>query len=396
MPPPELTSADILKICHNLNAQLSIRLGLHENIPPYFRGYKIASGRATFTAKDEFEVDLSISDDNPKSQFYVIDVRPIYEPAIRPLPQSILKTLELQGNHVLFERGLEGIFDYLHNYFLTTKIETLHRQVSEMRWGRWTENLHITQHKRTLVIQYWPQRSGEQKSMEKSWIEVGIKRGIKGGPSRLGARWVREGQEMKDIEVPLDVANLSAEELVKTTISMHTKHILKTLQLKLYSIPLFKTPGTVTFVQHPTDSLETYLRIQLTPSKECKVLIEPITGRFAIQKPSEKAAKLEMDINNSPIARAADYVSRFRGLVLQEEVEQRARSMGWDVLKFLQLRKEELKPHFPTNTQYLLYIRRRGWLPNWVIAFVLSDTGESWWATQMYAFPLFQCPKEVC
>jgi mediator of RNA polymerase II transcription subunit 14 len=396
VPPPELTSADILKIYHNLNAQLSIRLGLHENIPPYFRGYKIASGRATFTAKDEFEVDLSISDDNPKSQFYVIDVRPIYEPAIRPLPMSIFKILELQGNHILFERGLEGIFDFLHNYFLTTKIETLHRQVSEMRGGRWSENLNINQHKRTLVIQYWPQRSGEQKSMEKSWIEVGIKRGIKDGPSRLGARWVREGQEMKDMEVPLDVANLSAEKLVKTTISMHTKHILKTLQLKLYSIPLFKTPGTVTFVQHPTDSLETYLKIQLTPSKECKVLIEPITGRFAIQKPSEKAAKLEMDINNSPIARAAEYVSRFRGLVLQEEVEQRARSMGWDVLKFLQLRKEELKPHFPTNTQYLLYIRRRGWLPNWVIAFVLSDTGESWWATQMYAFPLSQYPKEVC
>ena len=71
-----------MKILRNINAHLSIRLGLHETLPPHFRDYKIASGRASFAVTDEFEIDLAIGDEDMKSQLYVIDVRPMFEPSM--------------------------------------------------------------------------------------------------------------------------------------------------------------------------------------------------------------------------------------------------------------------------------------------------------------------------
>jgi mediator of RNA polymerase II transcription subunit 14 len=371
-----------LKILRNINAQLAIRLGLHEKLPPHFRNYKIGSGRATFTAADEFEVDLSIGDESLESQLYVIDVRPIFEPSMRPLPPIVFRELETRGNQVLSQDGLNGIYDFLHDFFLSSKITTLSRQAHEMLGGRWTENLKIQQHKRTLVVQYWPHKPGE-----KSWIEVGVKRGLGQNPSRLGVRWMRDGIEMKDVEIPLDVAKLSAETLMKTVIAMHTKHILISLRDKLVHSPLLAVPGTMTLATHPTDSFESYLKIQLTPSRQCKVLVEPITGRYALQRPSERAAKVEHDMNMRP-SNAHDLLLRFKFVAMQEEVEHRARSMGWEILKSLSIRPEELKHNFPSNSRYMLYMRRKGWHKNWIITFVQQDSGESWWATKMYTLPL--------
>lgn len=365
---------------------------MHEKLPAHFRDYRVASGRATFTAPDEFEVDLSIGDESPESQLYVIDVRPMFEPATRPLPPGVFHELEVRGNRVLAESGLEGIYDFLHDYFLTCKIQILLRQALEMRRGRWTEHLEVQQHKRTLVIQYWPHRM----TAGKSWIEVGVKRGAGQAPSRLGVRWIRDGAEMKDIEVPLDVANLSAETLVKTAIAMHTDHILTALQEKLFRSPL-SAPGVVTLVTHPTDSFESCLKIQLTPSRECKVLVEPITGRYALQKPSERAAKMEYEMNSRP-AQAADLLLRLKNIAMQEEVEQRAKCMGWEMLKSLSIRPEELKQKFPPNTRYILHMRRKGWNKDWIITFVQQDTGESWWVTEMYVPPRTTHPiaRHIC
>lgn len=377
VPPPKLTAAETLKILRNINAHLSIRLGLHETLTPHFRDYRIASGRATFTVPDEFEVDLSIGDEDMKSQLYVIDVRPMFEPSTRPLPEAIFTQLEHHGNLRLGEHGLPGIFDFLHDYFLTTKIMIMFRQASEMMGGRWTGNLHTAQHKRTVSIQYWI-----HKQAEKSWVEVGIRRGVGESPSGLGIRWVRDSVEVKDVEVPLDTANLSAELLMKTVIAMHTTDILTNLRQKLLKVPMFAAPGVLTLKTHPTDSFESYLKIQLTPSRSCKVLIEPITGRFSLQKPSERAIKLEYEMYTKP-ANAHEPLTRFKFLVMQEEVEHRARSMGWEVLKSLVIRPDELKRHFPTDSRYMLYLRRMGWEKSWILTFVQQDSGESWWATEM-------------
>lgn len=377
MPPKE-----ILKTLRNINTLLAIRIGLHDTLPAHFRDYTLGSGRATFTVADEFEVDLSIGNEDPKSQLYLIDVRLIFEPAIRPVPPDVFRELEARGNAILKASGLEGIHDFLHDYVMTIKLVVLQGQVQKLLTGRWTENLKLYFIKRTLVVQYWPNKFGER-----SWIEVGVKRGTSNSPSRPGVRWVRENKEVKDVEVPLDVAELSAETLIKTVIAMHTNHILGALHARLIESELFKAPGIVTLKRHRTDSFESYLKIRLTPFRTCKILVEPITGRFAVQKPTQVATQVENSMNSQP-AGAREIIIRYKFLEMQDELKQRARHMGWEILDALQLKREELKQWFPPHTKYMNYLRRQGWGKEWVIAVVYEEAGTSWWVAEMYVSPM--------
>ncbi|PWW75148.1 MED14-domain-containing protein [Tuber magnatum] len=376
VPRKKLTSKETLKVLRDLNTLLSLRLALHEKLPTYFRDYTIASGRATFTVADEFEADLCIGDEDPKSQLYLVDFRFIFEPSVKTLPASPIRDdVEGRGNIILKQRGLEGIYDYLHEFVMTDKICTLARQFKIMLTGRWTENLVVNMRRRTLVVQYWISRAPEGET--KSWIEVGVKRGTGGRPSRLGVRWIRDGKAVQDQEVPLDVAVLSAENLIKTVIAMHTKHILTSIQSRLAHSPVFPLSAMV-LTAHPTDSFNSSLKLQLTPSIPVKLLIEPITGRFALHPPAMAAAHAPTCIED---------LIKLKFVLTQEEVETRARSMGWEVLKMLKFRKEELKGFFPSTTKYISYLRREGWGKEWVIAMVLADTGQTWWVAKVHEAP---------
>jgi mediator of RNA polymerase II transcription subunit 14 len=244
--------------------------------------------------------------------------------------------------------------------------------------GRWTDNLMIDQHRRTLVVQYWTNRFAEGKS----WIEVGIKRGTGVKPSQIGVRWIREGKVVQDQEVPIDVAVLSAETLVKTVIAMHTKHILTSMRNRLANSLVFPQSSMV-LTTHPTDSFNSSLILQLTPSLPMKILIEPITGRFAVRPPSIMTTQVEIGMNKSAM-NIEELIVRLKFLVTQEEIESRARSMGWEILKMLNIRREELKAFFPSTTKYMTFLRRKGWGREWVVVMVLADTGESWWVAKVY------------
>lgn len=381
VPPPPLSSTEILKTLSNINTLLALRFSLHSPPPPYFKDYTISSGRATFKVEHEFEVDMSVGDEDPTSQLYLIDFRLAFKPAAgAPFPETLKNEIEGRGNTVLKSKGLEGIHDFLHDFCLTHKINILMRQAHEMLQGRWTENLRIQQIKRTLVIQYWTNRAGEGKS----WIEVGVKRGVAGKPSRLGVRWMREGKEVKDVEVPLNVAVLSAEELLKTVIALHTKWILTGIRDYFSPLPLFP-PSSMQLNTHPTDSFNSFLKLRLTPSRAIKVLIEPITGRFALQKPGLLASSVEGRINQQP--GQITELLKLKFLVLQEEIESRARSMGWEILKMVSVRKEEFKTFFPPTTRYMTFMRRQGWSKEWVITIGLGNTGECFYVSRIHEAP---------
>jgi mediator of RNA polymerase II transcription subunit 14 len=243
--------------------------------------------------------------------------------------------------------------------------------------GRWSENLKIQQIKRTLVIQYWILKGGE-----KSWVEIGVRRGDKKRPSKLGVRWIREGREVKDEEVPLDTAVLSAEMLMKTVIAMHTKNILTSIRDKLAMTPLFATPGSLSLVTHKSDSFESRLKVQLTSSRKCKVLIEPITGRFALQRPSKRSMQVESTMNSRPNT-AQDMIVQYKFVTMQDTLRQRARSMDWEILETIAIRREELKKWFPLTTQYMTYMRKKGWSRNWLLVVTFDDTGDKWWVAEM-------------
>lgn len=334
-----------------------------------------------------------MGDENYESQLYLIDVRLLFEPAPRQLPDSIRAQIEATGNHHLKENGLQGIYNFLHEYCMTMKITTLLRQTEDMLGGRWTENLRVQLIKRTLTLQYWPQKGiperpgpGQRNDVPKSWIEVGPRRGIGQGPSWVGVRWMRENKQVTDVEVPVDASNLSAETLMKTVVAMHSNYILENIKNKVALSIGPSNSRQLALKMHPTDSFESYLEFQLTPSHKSRLLIEPITGRFALRPQTHLTIQAETQMNMAPHI-AHETLIRLKFLATQEEVSEAAKSTGWEIARTLSIKKEELKQYFPSTTRYMLYLRRKGWSKNWMVTFVLEEQQCSWWITEMCASP---------
>lgn len=228
--------------------------------------------------------------------------------------------------------------------------------------------------KRTLVIQYWTQRTGDGKN----WIEVGV---LRGTPSRLGVRWIRDGKEVPNAEVPLDVGVLSAETLTKTVVAMHTSYVLAGIQERLRALPMFPAASTV-LTTHLSDSFNSSLKLALTPSRSITVLVEPITGRFALSRPTAVSVHAEGGMNKDPKT-VNEFLVRLKFNAVQEEVESRARSMGWEVLKMVTVKREELKMFFPSTTRYMTFMRREGWKKEWVVCVGYGEGGEAFYVSKM-------------
>jgi mediator of RNA polymerase II transcription subunit 14 len=96
-------------------------------------------------------------------------------------------------------------------------------------------------------------------------------------------------------------------------------------------------------------------------------------------------AQVEIGLNTSTVG-MEDMIVRLKFLSTQEEIERRARGMGWEILKVLQIRREELKTYFPHTTKYMTFLRKKTWDKQWVVAMVLADSGESWWVAKVYGY----------
>ncbi|KAI9673947.1 MAG: mediator complex subunit [Caeruleum heppii] len=387
--PDPLTPQDMLKTLRNLDTLLHIRLNLQEEIPSTLKSFHIASGRATFDVPNEFEIDLSIADEDPSRQLYFIDFRFRFAPANESLPDGPLKDeIEGRANDALGKEGLRGCYDFLHSLCLTHKINILASQAVDLSREMWSGAIKVEMVRRTLVVQYWTNRSGK-----KSWFEIGIRGGEKlaldgRDPTHtdIGVRWMREGKEVTDVAISMDRGNLCLSDVLKHIIARHVTHLLRSVRKSLLAAPLYRRKRLAlslsTSSSEPGDSM---LEVQLTPTKLIKLRVEPFAGQFVIESASSLASRAEHELNSLK-ASALDsqgVLANLRCLVAQEEMESRARCVGWDVLKTLNPRREDLKRICPSGTLRQLYFTRKGWRPDWVLTASIGMAGEQWWILEL-------------
>lgn len=380
----------MLKMLRNINTLLSIRLNLHETIPSQFRTFSIASGRATFTVANEFEVDLSIADEDPSSQLYFIDFRFAFSPSPSDLPSGRLRDeIEGKANDVLRKDGLAGCYNFLHDFVLTYKINVLKSQAIEMARNQWTESLRIEPVHRTLVVQYWLSRRGG-----KSWIEIGIKSGRRKDriPEQgeaiphIALRWVRDSKEVKDPPLTIDLGELSMESIVKNVIALHSNYILQSIRDKLSEDALYANNAlSMTLSTSHMEPVHISLKVQLTPSKTLTAAIEPSSGAFTLRPTSPIFTRAERDINilQHPADDASTRLANLRWIVAQEDIASRARCTGWELVKGRQLKQEDMERWFPRDTLRVSFFRRKSWSSNWLVACTSSRGGESWWIIEV-------------
>lgn len=76
-------------------------------------------------------------------------------------------------------------------------------------------------------------------------------------------------------------------------------------------------------------------------------------------------------------------ILRLRWIVLQQEIESRAKSLGWEIMRMMNIDLQVIKKRFGATTRYLTYMRRKSWKKNWIVVVVLGDLGETWWVAEM-------------
>ena len=391
LPPEPLSSLKLLKTLRKINTLLSIRLNLHETIPPSLREFSVASGRATFRVPEEFEVDLSIAEEDPSSQLYFIDFRFIFSPTPTEVPNGRLRDeIEGRANDVLGREGLDGLFDFLHNLTLTHKLSILRSQAHELARGYWSEQLKVETVHRSVVIQYWSNRSGG-----KNWIEIGLKRGQEPKTSYglsgqripfIDLRWFRGGKEVTNATITMRLNHLSVGTILRQVIALHTSFTLEQMAATLRNSPLYLL-GSLRLKHHSssTEPLEACLLVQLTTAKAIKVVQEPVSGRFSILPASKLNSQTEYKLNQvvNPATDGASQLHHLRSLLSQEEADTGARTIGWEPILSLNPNSETMQKLFGAGIQHRKFFRRPNWGSNWILAFTTSPDGDTWWVIEL-------------
>lgn len=378
----------------NLNTLLSIRLNLHDydKTPFQFRDYTIQSGRVTFRVAGEFEVDLTIANEDPEAQFWFIDFRFIFWPSLSDMTPLLRLHIEEKVNEALRKDGLPGCYKYLHEMVLTHKISEFRRQAIELARGKWIEGVKVEVLNRSLCIQYWLDRYPKG---PKSWIIIGV---YSGRPknnlpdpkasSRLFIRWFRDSKEVEDVEIPFDAVNISAEDLLKTVIAKHVNHILTSIHQKMQPKRLFTDHEAALLLStSSTEPATSELRVQLTNILHLSVKIEPVTGRFILGPPSLMIADCQNRLNLKSQDAATDghtYIEALRCNAIAEDVVKLGCSVGWTRVQNLAIKLDELKSVTSKDTLQTYWFTRSGWVENWYIVLSLSMSGERWLLIETY------------
>ncbi|KAM0342450.1 hypothetical protein ACHAPU_009524 [Fusarium lateritium] len=401
--PPPLTREETIQWMSDVDTQLSLRLNLEDfdKIPYHFRNYEIDSGRVTFKVNGEFEVDLTIADEDFEKQFWFIDFRFTFKPAASSIPEGMKSYLEGHLNDILSKDGLLGCYQFLHELVLTHKLNELKRQANQLSKGSWTGTLKVEPLHRALAIQYWTTRA--QPGSPKSWILVAVSSGRKanGQPdpkssSFLTAKWYRDNKEVKEAEISFDPDNLSAEALLKTVIGRHIDFLLGSVHSKLQSFPRFQNCEAAMVLRASQDDPATSsLTMQVGYKDSASLLIAPTTGIFAVKPHSKFTIQHEHLLNNgkNPAEDGATCLENVRCGVMEDELNRRGSTAGWSIKKN-PLSKDELRSFVNTREwTKTIWLQRAGWEPDWFVMILLSPSGDVWWLLDVSRNSSGQAPR---
>ncbi len=385
VPVEPLSFKGMLRTLQNINILLCTRLSLQDKVPSPLSRYRIHDGRVTFIVRHEFELDLSVCDEDLSSQFYFIDFRYLFSQRSTFLSGRLHDDFGNKVNDVLRADGLLGCYDFLHDLTLSYKLNSLRRQTLDMARKQWSENLRIKLINRTLVVQYWLNRP-----MPKSWIEIGVKsRRRKKRTDRLrstgpylGLRWILEKKENHDIQIDFNASPLSIENILLGVISRHSSIILDCLYEKLLGFELYADGQYLLELSSvETEPTDCSLHVQLTNSKDITLSIEPISGSLVLQPASPLSGRTEFELNRlqNPVEDGIQRISMLRCQVAEQEFTQQAEISGWEVLQTFRLSQRELRSLFPSDISRFVLIRQASWQQNAMLAATFSMEGDKWW-----------------
>ncbi|KAK4129533.1 MED14-domain-containing protein [Parathielavia appendiculata] len=399
---PPLTTQEKLHWLNEIEVTLHMRLQLHEyeRIPQPWRQYKVENGRVTFTVPGEFEVDLTISDEDFDSQFWFLDYRPIFTPAPAEVSEHARAFIEAQVNTVLQTEGLPGCYKYLHELTLTAKIGEFYRQAVELtRTGLWVQTLKVERLDRAMSIQYWAQSPLSRGTP--SWILLGVHSGKApeglhdpGTPSHIMLQWFREGKEAKDISIPFDVDTISTEKVLTTVISRHVEYLLGSMYNALLGKPRFtQRQGTIALRIADQPDTSSALTMQLLGKHDATLGVGTWMGNFYFheQTPTGRDWAQRFNSLRNPAHEGANLLEQIRWSYTARRLRMLPKPAIWVVLPQAPVPSDEVKSvvYSPSSSTrepfHAIWVRNTRWRPQWFAMMSLSLGGDGWWLVEVSA-----------
>ena len=358
----------------------------------------MASGRVTFTVASEFELDLSLANEDPSSQLYFIDLRLLFSPSSDLAEPYFRGFLENEINKLLATTKLSGCYDFLHNYVLTHKLSILRRQAQEMVTGTWVKAIKVESVHRSLIVQYWLDSSASAKS----WIEIGI---MSSRPSttrvgdvkrkwspvqtpRISVRWMRGGEEVPKVEHYLDLNELSMEAILNKFIASHKSYILQGIhdKLKQQSDPNGRALRTdlKTSENDPADCrLDMKLGVY---GNSCSVVIDTFTGKPSFSPALHVSSRLDQELSSlkDPASDAHRSIGKMLCTDIHTSIENKAINYGWQGVRNAEAKVEKGISIFGHGLYKQSFFRGQGWCEKWAIAVTTGLRGVSWWVAELY------------
>ena len=391
IPDKPLTPKQMLKSLKMVNAVLTIRLTTHQEIPYHLSQWTVKDGRVTFRVENEFELDLSIANEDPTSQFYFIDFRFMFLPSSRKSLEGLMKAhLEWKINEILFRQGLQECYLFLHEFVLEQKLTILRNQAREMIRDQWKNHTRLCPSNRGIVVEYWMERPGK-----KNWIEIGVSSGkVRGGAhptgletSHLSLRWHRHGVDVLDHGIEIDTGHLSLDRILNEVTAHHTNYIFKQTKRQLKGHPVFSADkSAVKHRAHLFDSRECSLKVNISKAKRITITQNAVTGMFSITPFTESIWICMNQINSlpDPAAGAAFHIGILRCSTVLAQAVFEARKFGWKVERTESINNETRARLFKSEKIKYHFFQVPHWPKEWFyIAFTTSLEGDGIWLVEL-------------
>lgn len=366
---------------------IHVRLNLNNDLPPAFKSYRVHSGRVTFVVLEEFEVDLSIGDEDPTSQFFFVDLRLLFSNPEIPLGQ-LRAQLEGFVNHTLATTGLTGCYQVLHEIALSHKLNLLRRQAVELNRTYYANTLRVEFVHRVLTVQYWRERPGK-----KSWFEVAVRNGSdspgqSNKSSHLEMKWVRNGQEIKSHHLGDHIATtLDLELILKRIIACHISFILGRTHDKLTSTTsmgqISRSFGIVESLCEPCDCL---LEMPCRSAGTASVIMDPVNGNIILSPKTSSSVACTRTLNalHDPAEEACATLQKWLAVEVRADVDLHASAAGYNIAKPPEyLRIAVRKNTHPTPLE-LSFLTKSSWKQSgWHIVCAIGVSRETWWVAKI-------------
>jgi hypothetical protein len=382
-----LSKRRMISTLHRLNNILTARLALEPFIPMPMRRYRIHDGRVTFTVPDEFEVDLSILEEDDASPYRAVDFRFLITPSPK-LSANLRAHVEGQIDAKLASDGLAGCYEFLHQLSLSNHLSELHRQALDLARNRWAGSLRVELIRRSLIIQYWAERRAP-----KSWLEIGIYSSDAGSlsqnslrSSHLGYRWHREGKRIDDFTLDVTLSSVSLDVVLSQVVAQHCTHVLDAIYDKLGASDLFRSTDLLLEQESSYESpQDCSLRIGTGKETSISVSVGAVDGIAIVSPASERTNRFQLDLNRSKnlVEEFTTKFSSFRCVVAEGVVRSSISGSLWQALPAFRPKLSESRRLLGSTVARTTFFGHPGWAGQYLLAIAYRSTGDTFSVIQL-------------